>query len=120
VSLLLWHLRVFASDSGLESRRTPMDRIGSFKRADELAGPAVRTRESRSEVNVLNLLGGHLPGGLAFAETLQAVAQPPLQRRWRIGIESYEIPERLAAVPAQPRQSVRVRVGMPRNILANR
>src|SRR3989442_4953015 len=61
-----------------------------------------------------------LLGGWSSAEPFEAVARPPLQRRWRIGIESYEIPERLAAVPAQPRQSVSVRVGMPRHIFANR
>src|SRR5258708_17827911 len=60
-----------------------------------------------------------LLGGLVFAETLATVAQPPLERSWRVGIESYEIPERLAAVPAQPRQGVSVPVGMPCHIFAN-
>src|ERR1700737_427302 len=42
----------------------------------------------------------NLLGGLVFAETLQAIAQAPLQRRGRVGIESHQIPQRLAAIPA--------------------
>src|SRR5882762_3319300 len=63
---------------------------------------------------------GILLGSLVFAETLQAIAQAPLERRGRIGIESHEIPERLAAVTAQPGERVRVRVGVPGDIFANR
>ena len=48
------------------------------------------------------------------------VKQAPLQRRGRIGIKSYEIPQRLAAIPAQPGQRRSVRVGMPCHIFANR
>src|SRR5260370_14516423 len=61
-----------------------------------------------------------LLGSLVFAETLQAIAQAPLERRGRIGIKSHEIPERLAAVTAQPGERVRVRVGVPGDIFANR
>src|SRR5437588_2070992 len=61
----------------------------------------------------------NLLGSFVFAETLQAIAQAPLQRRGRVGIESYEIPQRLAAVPAQPGQCGSVRVGMPRHIFTN-
>src|SRR6266403_3887709 len=43
-----------------------------------------------------------LPGSLVFAQALQSIPQPPLERRGRIGIESHEIPEGLAAIPAQP------------------
>src|SRR5262249_9559914 len=52
-----------------------------------------------------------LAGELGFAEALEAIAQAALQRRRRIGIESNEIPERLAAVFAQPCESGGVRVG---------
>src|SRR6266404_6220943 len=45
-----------------------------------------------------NFAGPRLLRNLIFSEPLQPVAQPPLQRRRRIGIEGHQVPQRLAAV----------------------
>src|ERR1700720_3308535 len=72
--------------------------------------------EAKSASNAI----GNLLGGLVLAETLQAIAQAPLQRRGRVGIESHEIPQRLAAILAEPRKCRRIGVRMPCHIFANR
>src|SRR5450631_1015906 len=41
---------------------------------------------------------GKLLGGLVFAEAFQAVAESALQRSGRVGVESDQVPERLAAI----------------------
>lgn len=61
-----------------------------------------------------------LPGELVFTEFLEAVAQAALQRRWRIGIEGDKIPQRLAAIPAEPRERSGVRIRMACHIFADR
>src|SRR6267154_5383107 len=71
--------------------------------------------KSASNDSIRNLLGG-----LVLAETLQAIAQAPLQRRRRVGIECHEIPQRLAAILAQPSKRRRIGVRMPCHIFANR
>src|SRR5258708_24356879 len=58
--------------------------------------------------------------GLVFAEAFQAVAQTALQRQRRVGIEGHQVPQRLAAVAAQPRERGRVRIRMARDVFANR
>ena len=45
----------------------------------------------------------NLFGGLAFAQAFQTIAEAALQWGRRIGIEGYQIPQRLAAVLAEPR-----------------
>src|SRR6266550_8674466 len=62
----------------------------------------------------------NLLGGLVLAETFQTIAQAPLQRRRRVGIECHEIPQRLAAILAQPSKRRCIGVRMPRHILTNR
>src|ERR1700674_545289 len=73
----------------------------------------------RSEIRI-ERRDSNLLGGLVLAETLQAIAQAPLQRRGRVGIECYEIPQRLAAILAQPGERRRIGVRMPCHIFANR
>ena len=43
-----------------------------------------------------------LSRSLVFAQTFQAVAKAALQRRRSVGIESDEVPQRLAAIFAEP------------------
>src|SRR5579872_905373 len=57
---------------------------------------------------------------LILSEALQAVAQASLKDRRRVRVESHEIPQRLAAIAAQPRQSRRVGVRVARHVFANR
>src|SRR6266481_387261 len=57
--------------------------------------PKTFAAESASNGALRNLFGR-----LVLPETLQAITQAPLQRRGGVGIESHEIPERLAAIPA--------------------
>ena len=55
-----------------------------------------------------------------FAQTLQAVTQPALQRRRRIRIERHQIPQGLAAVLAEISQRNGICVRVPRHVFANR
>ena len=41
--------------------------------------------------------------GLAFAEALQTIAEAALQWRGSVGIEGYQVPQRLTAIFAEPR-----------------
>src|SRR5260221_2272063 len=59
-----------------------------------------------------------LADGVIFAEALQAIAKTALQRRRSIRIRRNQIPERLAAVFAEIRQSRAIGIGMARNIFA--
>ena len=58
--------------------------------------------------------------GVIFAEPLQAIAQTPLQRCRRIGIERDQIPQRLAAVLAQISSGRRISIRVASDVFANR
>src|SRR6266699_805399 len=84
--------------------------------ANSQADPATACEaKSVSNDSIRNLLGG-----LVLAETFQTIAQAPLQRRRRVGIECHEIPQRLAAILAQPSKCRCIGVRMPRHVLTNR
>jgi len=61
-----------------------------------------------------------LSGKLVFAQLFQTIAEAALQRRWRVGIERDEIPERLTAILAEPSKSACIGVRMAGDIFANR
>src|SRR5438552_18791109 len=94
------------------SPSTKRSREYGQKRARHADGPRGRIRIERCASNLF--------GRLVLPETLQAITQAPLQRRGGVGIESHEIPERLAAIPAWSGQRRSIRVGVPRHIFANR
>jgi hypothetical protein len=62
---------------------------------------------------------GELAGELVFAELFEAVAETALQRRRSIGIERDEIPERLAAVFAEPSKRTGIGARMACNIFTS-
>jgi len=56
---------------------------------------------------------------LGVAEALEAVAETALERAWRVGVKSNEIPEGLGLVFAEVSESGGVGVGMTGDILAD-
>src|SRR5258707_589033 len=66
------------------------------------------------------MLSEELSRDLILAQTLQAVAQTPLERGRRVRIERHEIPEWLAAVSAQVGERRRVGIRMAGYVFTNR
>src|SRR5580704_8335028 len=79
----------------------------------ERAQPRLRPFESQQ------ISGIRLFRELVLAQLLQAITQAALEHRRRIRVEGNEIPERLAAVPAEPGQGRCVRIRMTCHILTN-
>jgi hypothetical protein len=62
-------------------------------------------RRIQREIILLRKKGDDLSlfRGLAFAEALQTIAEAALQWRGSVGIEGYQVPQRLTAIFAEPR-----------------
>src|SRR6266404_7446972 len=92
----------FVSETGRRHGRL----LGPDYRTPRFSPRTVSARPGR-DVSALELLRW-----LGFAQALQAVAEPALQRRRRIRVECHQVPQRLATIPAQPRQRSSIRVWM--------